>query len=94
LLKSPTKLPAVSSTLKRIGSIVLVALVTLPAAAVATFLLIPVWSWFERVSAVESIGHSGPATWCFVATYGLIFAIGLSLRRLIRGESKEKDGDM
>ncbi|AXK73189.1 hypothetical protein DWG18_13445 [Lysobacter sp. TY2-98] len=42
-------------------------LVTLPIAFIVTFLLAPLWRWIEAAFGVESIGHSGPATWCFVA---------------------------
>jgi predicted PurR-regulated permease PerM len=38
-----------------------------------TFLLWPLWSWLEAFSGFESMGHSGPATWCFVLTSALIF---------------------
>ena len=61
-------------------SVLLVGIVALPVALVATFLLLPLWRWIERVSGVESIGHSGPATWCFVVVYGGIFAAVLLAR--------------
>lgn len=41
---------------------------SLPAAAVLTFLLMPLWSWIEARFGIESVGHSGPADWCFEAT--------------------------
>ena len=33
---------------------------------VATMLLFPFWSWLESFSGIESVGHSGPATWCYL----------------------------
>lgn len=52
---------------------VLIALVActlaLPIAAILTFLLGPLWEWCEARWGIESIGHSGPAEWCFVAVY-------------------------
>ena len=44
-------------------------LVSLPLALVATFLAMPIWSFAESRFQVESVGHSGPATWCYVAVY-------------------------
>lgn len=38
-----------------------------------TFLLWPLWSWIEAFTGVESLGHSGPATWCFVAVTLLLW---------------------
>jgi hypothetical protein len=48
------------------------AIAALPAAAVVTFLLSPFWRWFEAATAIESIGHSGPAGWCFAVIYCFI----------------------
>ena len=41
-----------------------------PLAAVVTIVLLPVWSWLEARFAIESVGHSGPADWC----YGVVYA--------------------
>lgn len=30
-----------------------------------TILLVPLWRWIEETYGIESIGHSGPAEWCF-----------------------------
>lgn len=43
-----------------------------------TFLLWPLWSWVEAFSGIESLGHSGPATWCFVVTTALLFGLWLA----------------
>jgi hypothetical protein len=51
---------------------VAIVLVAIPVAAVATFLLMPFWSWFEAKTGIESIDHSGPAEWCFVLVYFFI----------------------
>jgi hypothetical protein len=48
------------------------AIAALPAAAVVTLILSPFWRWLESTTAIESIGHSGPAGWCFAAVYILI----------------------
>jgi hypothetical protein len=70
--------------MKLTTSVLLVGITVLPVALVATFLLLPFWRWIERVSGVESIGHSGPAAWCFVVTYGGISAAVLLARFWLR----------
>jgi hypothetical protein len=35
----------------------------------------PLWSWIEASFGIESIGHSGPADWCFVAVYALLVGL-------------------
>ena len=59
------------------------ALIAVPVAAVVTFVLTPFWGWIEATFGIESLGHSGPSDWCFVAIYGLILLVGavLVLRR-------------
>lgn len=54
-----------------------------PAAFMLTLFLLPVWSWFEAAYAIESVGHSGPADWCFWLVYGVLVAISIAalLRR-------------
>ena len=48
-----------------------------PAAIVVTFLLSPLWSSLEARYGIESMGHSGPADWCFEAVYAILVAAGL-----------------
>lgn len=45
-------------------------LLCVPLAAAVTIVLFPVWSWLEARFAIESVGHSGPADWC----YGVVYA--------------------
>jgi predicted PurR-regulated permease PerM len=66
-------------------AIVLSCLVAAPVAVVAAFLMSPFWSWFEKKTGVESIGHSGPANWCFLATYLLILSLTLMIVVWLRG---------
>jgi hypothetical protein len=40
-----------------------------PLAAAVTIALLPVWSWLEARFAIESVGHSGPADWCYGVVY-------------------------
>ncbi len=66
--------------------------VSVPIAFVVTILLFPLWSWVEDTFGIESVGHSGPAGWCFVLTYLIVAAtlstmVVRSLARSLRGLS-------
>jgi hypothetical protein len=52
-----------------------IALISVPLSIVTTFLLIPLWSWIEASTGIESIGHSGPAEWCFAVVYLILTTI-------------------
>ena len=56
-----------------------IALLSFPASFVVTLLLWPLWSWVEATFGVESMGHSGPADWCFWAVCGLLTLLGWAL---------------
>jgi hypothetical protein len=58
-----------------------IGLLALPVALVVTILLLPLWRWIEAKYGIESIGHSGPADWCFEAVYGLVLLAGFALWR-------------
>jgi len=64
------------------------AIVAVPAAVIVTMVLAPFWRWFESASTIESYGHSGPATWCYLASYILILIVGV-LAALINNEKEE-----
>ena len=72
----------------RLAMLLLMVFIAVPIAVIGTFLLMPLWRWIERVWALEAIGHSGPATWCFVATYGVALATMLLVRRHVRRGSR------
>ncbi|HET7042230.1 MAG TPA: hypothetical protein VFI13_09420, partial [Gemmatimonadales bacterium] len=62
------------------------ALLALPAAAFVTFLMTPFWGWVETQYGIESLGHSGPATWCFLCVYAVMVGVNaLILWRRWRG---------
>ena len=52
-----------------------IALISIPVALLVTMLLVPFWSWLEATSGIESLGHSGPAAWCYLAVYLLVVTI-------------------
>jgi ABC-type antimicrobial peptide transport system permease subunit len=45
-----------------------ILLVSVPAGMVVAVLLFPFWRWLEESTGIESVGHSGPAEWCFVVS--------------------------
>ena len=60
--------------------------VSAPLSILATILLSRFWSWFESTTGIESFGHSGPAEWCYVATFLILF-LGAILA--LRGRRRE-----
>jgi hypothetical protein len=59
-----------TSSLKWIGILVILV----PVAIIITLLIVPFWSWLESASGLESIGHSGPAEWCYFVIYTLLIS--------------------
>lgn len=53
----------------------LLLVVSLPIAFISTILLHPFWRWFEKLSGIESFGHSGPAEWCYWFDYIVLLVI-------------------
>jgi hypothetical protein len=51
-------------------------LLAVPVSVFLTLLLLPLWRWIEANGHVEAMGHSGPAGWCFVATYAVVTLAG------------------
>jgi hypothetical protein len=54
---------------RRAAVLILLALAAMPASVIATLAFLPFWSFVERRFGIESVGHSGPADWCFAAVY-------------------------
>jgi TRAP-type C4-dicarboxylate transport system permease small subunit len=68
----------------RSTSLVLLALIiAAPMVIASTLMLIPFWSWFEARTGLESLGHSGPAGWCYVALYAATLLLIFCARRWI-----------
>jgi hypothetical protein len=68
-----------------IGFAALLLVGCVPLAAFTTLLLFPFWSWVEATFAVEAVGHSGPADWCYWTAYVLWVAVlGGTLGRRLR----------
>jgi hypothetical protein len=66
-------------------------LIAAPLSILATFLLVPFWSWLEATTGIESIGHSGPAGWCYVAIFLLLVA-GAALVLRLRSRGRQARG--
>jgi hypothetical protein len=64
-----------------------ILLACFPISLLITFLLTPLWSWIEATYGIESIGHSGPADWCFLTVYGLSTAASSGALLLYRRKS-------
>jgi hypothetical protein len=57
--------------LRRAVALLLALAASLPLVFVLGFATAPFWGWFEARTGIESLGHSGPADWCF----GLLLAL-------------------
>lgn len=61
-----------SIRLRGIGIAFAVCLISAPIAIAVTIALLPFLSWVESISEIESVGHSGPAEWCYLMSYIII----------------------
>ena len=71
-------------TLKTSLWLLAIAVTCFPVSFIVTFLLTPLWSWIEATYGIESIGHSGPADWCFSTVYGVFLAVLLGAYAVYR----------
>jgi len=37
-------------------------------------MLLPLWGWIEARYGIESLGHSGPADWCFSVVFLIVIS--------------------
>ena len=71
--------------LRGIGITIAICLISAPIAFAVTIALLPLWSWIEATFKIESVGHSGPAEWCYWTIYIIILiCTGLLYRALRR----------
>lgn len=63
----------------RAGTMVGIVALSLPVTFFLTMVLMPVWSEIERRWGIESVGHSGPAGWCFLVVFACVVTISLSV---------------
>ncbi len=62
----------------------------MPVAIAVTIFMIPLWSWLENTFAIESIGHSGPAEWCYILTYLLVLIVATFTWWAIKRQRKQQ----
>ena len=69
--------------IKLLGLVLALIIICIPLAMIITVLSNPFWSWFENIFSIESVGHSGPAEWCYITVYLLLIgASGLILLKI------------
>lgn len=73
-----------ANRLRGVGIAFAILLISAPIAIVATIGLIPLWSRIESTFQIESIGHSGPAEWCYLLSYIIILTCAFFIWRAIR----------
>jgi hypothetical protein len=49
-----------------------------------TILLLPFWTWIEVRFGIESVGHSGPADWCYWTTYAACIVVAITISFVTR----------
>ena len=69
--------------MNRIRRVVWTLAVCAPLSVLLTIALLPTWSWLEATTGLESVGHSGPAGWCYLTVYaaGAVLVGAATLRR-------------
>jgi hypothetical protein len=67
---------------------VTLAVVGVPVTFFLTIALLPLWGAIERRFGIESVGHSGPAGWCFWAVFLLYLGGALAVTRVARAPQR------
>lgn len=52
--------------------VLIIVVISVPLSILVTIVMFPFWRWFEAATAIESFGHSGPAEWCYLATFLIV----------------------
>lgn len=69
---------------RSIAMIGVIVLLGVPVTFVATIALLPLWSMIERRYGIESVGHSGPADWCFWTVFVIYLLSAWAMSRVLR----------
>ena len=56
-------------TIRHVLAVLTILLISVPTSVLLTLLLLPLWRGLEQNFGIESVGHSGPAEWCFGAMF-------------------------
>jgi len=70
----------IDSPISLVFSLLLIIIVAVPLSIIAAILLVPFWSWLEASTGIESLGHSGPAEWCYAVIFFLLAAAAVTVR--------------
>ncbi len=70
-----------------------IIIISIPLSILITIMLTPFWSWLEKTSGIESLGHSGPSEWCYIAVYLLLAGSIESIYLFIPGEKSKGKTD-
>ena len=60
--------------LKGVAIALAILIACFPPAVIMTLSAASFWRWLERTFGLEAFGHSGPAEWCYLATYFVLVA--------------------
>jgi len=71
--------PTAKRAAATIAFVVLYAAAALPLSAITTLALLPLWRFIEERFGIESVGHSGPADWCFILIYAVWLLAGAAV---------------
>lgn len=66
---------------RRIFRWLILVLLCAPLAVALTVMSWRFWGWLEAATGIESLGHSGPASWCYLAVYVLLLGLAGALLR-------------
>ncbi len=73
-----------SASTKLVGIILVLMIICIPLAFIITVLSNPLFLWIEKTFSIESVGHSGPAEWCYITVYLLLVAASAFILLKIR----------
>ena len=74
--------------MKRILILLLLLILALPVSAIVAWVLLQLWDWLERTFGIESVGHSGPADWCYWLTFCTVVLLISTVWIIIRRRKK------
>ena len=69
---------------RALATVALIVLLGVPVTFAATIALLPLWSTIERRYGIESVGHSGPADWCFWLVFVIYLVAAWAIARWFR----------
>ena len=72
-------------------SLLIIIIIAVPLSIIVTIVLSPFWSWFEGSSGIESLGHSGPAEWCYLVIYLLLVGVITAVYLIYQRGKKKND---